>query len=53
MEIDRFIAELDEYVRQYELCVYPDKQTFDCCDCTICRMDFYNKIRENSNNLSQ
>lgn len=44
-EIEKLIEYLDEYVRQNELCVYPEKQTFDCCDCYMCRMDYFNKLR--------
>ena len=45
-EIERFIAELDSLVTEQELCVYPDKQTLDCCDCYLCHIDFYNKARD-------
>lgn len=44
--IENFISELDKIVTEQELCVYPDKQTFDCCDCYLCHMDFYNKVRD-------
>ena len=44
-EIEKLIEYLDEYVRQNELCVYPEKQTFDCCDCYMCRVDYFNKLR--------
>lgn len=44
-EIENIIHELDKIVTEQELCVYPDKQTFDCCDCYLCHVDFYNKVR--------
>ena len=44
-EIEIFVSKLDEYVRKNELCVYPEKQTFDCCDCYMCRVDYFNKLR--------
>ena len=46
MDIEELIKYLDEYVQKYELCVYPEKQTFDCCDCYLCRVDYLNKIRK-------
>ena len=45
-EIEVFVRELDEYVRKNELCVYPEKQTFDCCDCYLCRIDFKKKVSD-------
>lgn len=44
-EIERFISELDQIVTGRKLCVYPDKQTLDCCDCYLCHEDFYNRVR--------
>lgn len=44
-EIEAFVRELDEYVCRHELCVYPEKQTFDCCDCYLCRIDYFDKLR--------
>lgn len=44
--IKNFIAELDQIVTEHELCVYPNKQTLDCCDCYLCHVDFYNKVRD-------
>ena len=48
--IENFISELDQTVTDQELCVYPDKQTLDCCDCYLCHVDFYNKVREELKN---
>ena len=44
MSTEEIEIELDEYVRLHELCVYPEKQTFDCCDCYLCRIDFKKKV---------
>lgn len=44
--IEDFIKALDYEVCSKELCVYPDKQTFECCDCYMCHVDFYNKVRD-------
>ena len=49
-KIDKFILKLDQIVTNQELCVYPDKQTLDCCDCYLCHVDFYNKIRDELKN---
>lgn len=46
-EIEEFIRELDKEVTEKELCVFPDKETFDCCDCYLCHVDYYNQIRRN------
>ena len=43
-EIEEFIVHLDKKSR--DLCVYPDQQTVDCCDCYLCRVSFFNKVRE-------
>lgn len=43
-EIERFIVELDRQSR--DLCVYPEQQTFTCEDCYLCRVSFFNKVRE-------
>ena len=48
--IENFIAKLDQIITEQELCVYPDKQTLDCCDCYLCHVDFYNKVREELKN---
>ena len=45
-EIDELIIYLDKYISQHDLCVYPEKQTFDCCDCYLCRVDYLDKIRK-------
>lgn len=49
-KIDKFILKLDQIVTNQELCVYPDKQTLDCCDCYLCHVDFYNKVRDELKN---
>ena len=43
-EIEEFIVELDKQSR--DLCVYPEQQTIDCEDCYLCRVSFFNKVRE-------
>lgn len=48
-EIEQLITQLDEYVRQNEMCVYPDGEDFDCCDCTNCRNTLYDNIRNELN----
>lgn len=45
-EIEKLTEYLDEYVCRHELCVYPEKQTFDCCDCYLCRVDFKKKVSD-------
>lgn len=49
-EIEKLIDKLDLVVTKQELCVYPNKQTLDCCDCYLCHVDFYNKIRDELKN---
>lgn len=49
--IEAIIKGIDQIVTDQELCVYPDKQTLDCCDCYLCHVDFYNKIRDELKNL--
>ena len=49
-KIDKFILKLDQIVTNQELCVYPDKQTLDCCDCYLCHVDFYNNVRDELKN---
>lgn len=49
-EIEELIVKLDQIVTEEELCVYPDKQTLDCCDCYLCHVDFYNKVRDELKN---
>ena len=49
-EIETLISELDQIVIEQELCVYPNKQTLDCCDCYLCHVDFYNKVRDELKN---
>ena len=45
-EIEELINYLDKYISQNELCVYPEKQTYDCCDCYLCRIDYFRKLRK-------
>ena len=42
-EIEQFIKYLDEETQN--LCVYPDQQTLDCVDCYLCRVSFFDKVR--------
>lgn len=44
--VEKLISDLKEQVRKENLCVFPDKQTFDCCDCTLCQLDFFDKVRQ-------
>ena len=48
-DIEKFIEELDKSTD--DMCVYPEKQTLDCCDCYLCRVDFFNMVREQLRNL--
>lgn len=48
-EINDLIQSLDHYIIDNEICVFPEKQTFDCCDCTLCKDDFFKKIRNKLN----
>ena len=48
-EINDLIQSLDHYIIDNEICVFPEKQTFDCCDCTLCKDDFFKKIRNRLN----
>jgi len=43
-DIEDFICYLDADTR--EMCVNPDCMTFDCCDCYLCRVAFFNRARE-------
>ena len=45
-EINDLIQSLDHYIIDNEICVFPEKQTFDCCDCYLCRTDYFDKIRK-------
>ena len=38
------INELMEIVEKKNLCVFPDQQTFECCDCTICRIEYRKRL---------
>lgn len=42
-EIEKFIKNLDDLSK--DMCVYPDKMTYDCCDCYLCRKDFFEHVR--------
>ena len=44
LEIEEFIKYLDDKYQDY--CVNPDNMNFNCCDCYLCHVDFFNKIRE-------
>ena len=43
-EIELFIKQLDQ--ESEDMCVYPNKQTANCEDCYLCRVDFFNHVRE-------
>lgn len=43
-EIEAFITYLDKKTR--DLCVHPDGQNIDCCDCYTCRVAYFNWVRE-------
>ena len=43
-EIELFIKELDEQSR--DMCVQPESQNFDCEDCYLCRVAFFNRVRK-------
>lgn len=43
-QAERDADELIEYVVEHELCVQPDSQTFECCDCTLCREAFQKRV---------
>lgn len=43
-EIEDFIAELDK--NSANMCVNPEHQSLDCQDCYLCRVDFFNWVRE-------
>lgn len=43
-EIEDFVRCLDADTRC--CCVAPDQQTSDCCDCYLCRLTFFNQVRE-------
>lgn len=42
-EIEEFITELD--LNSRDMCVFPNQQTSDCCDCYPCRVSYFNKVR--------
>ena len=41
-----FIVALQKVIDEENLCVYPEKQTYTCIDCYFCRLDFFNKVRQ-------
>lgn len=43
-ETEKFAEELVEYAVEHELCVQPNSQTFDCCDCTLCLEAFKKRV---------
>jgi len=49
-EIEDFIVQLDK--DSQDMCVYPNKQTGECCDCYLCRVDFFNNVRKELKNES-
>ena len=44
-EIDDLIKYLNDYVDENRMWVFPDKQTYDCCDCTLCKDKFFKTVR--------
>ena len=42
---EEFIKALQKVIDEENLCVYPEKIDYDCCDCYWCRLDFLNKVR--------
>lgn len=42
-EIEEYISYLDRETR--EMCVNPDNMTFECCDCYLCRVAFFEQVR--------
>ena len=42
---EEFIQALQKVIYEENLCVYVEGQNFDCCDCTLCREVFFNKVR--------
>lgn len=43
-EIEQFITWLDEKTR--DECMCPDNMTFDCCDCYMCRVHYFETTRQ-------
>ncbi|MCQ5126567.1 hypothetical protein NE454_19355 [Blautia producta] len=42
--------DIEDFIRYYDqktrgMCVNPDCMTFDCCDCYLCRVAFFNQVR--------
>lgn len=35
-----------KYAVDKNMCVFPEQQTFDCCDCTICRIEYKRRLIE-------
>ena len=44
MTKEDIIKFLMDYINEEEMCVQPDDQTFDCCDCTLCRIAFEERV---------
>ena len=42
-EIEEYISYLDGKTR--DMCVSPDKMTFEYCDCYLCRVAFFEQFR--------
>lgn len=43
-DIENFITQLDKDSK--DMGIYPNKQTFECNDCYLCRVDYFNNIRK-------
>lgn len=42
-KLEEFIIDLD--LSSTKMCVNPDNQTFDCCDCYTCRVSYFDYVR--------
>lgn len=45
-DVQIFLDGMMKDIIEKELCVNPDGQTYDCCDCTVCRLDFMDRVRK-------
>ena len=43
-EIEEFITELD--LNSRDMCVFPNQQTYECCNCYLCRVNYFNQVRK-------
>ena len=40
-EIEELIRELYKEIAEKELCMFPYKESYNCCDCYLCHIDYY------------